>query len=415
VATWLARARERLRGRLTRRGLALSAGTFAAVLSGSRASAAVPRALAGATARAAVLGATGALPAVGLVSPHVAPLVKGVLRAMLLTQLKLVAGSLVGAALLLLTAGAWVRTALAEEPPAPRPATPLPPVSPSVSRAPRSEEMSKAYHIHLYIHERDTETGATILLSRPQVMTLEGQTASITVGGGEPSRHGKISGQIAAAAGAGGTIRLQLTFEHARATSEEENAETGADVAIRRVETVRSVPLRVPVRLRLVSQREPDRHLELVAMVVSAPQEATSAKQAEKDLKVAEFYERTNRPQAAYFSYDLVRRRYPGTASAEQAHAAMLRLQPLQPQGQGRVGQIIIIGNVRTSDAAILKQVPFVPGQALDLQALKTAEQNLVRLGVFQVDAKRGIRPTVTVLDQADDGFKDILITVQEK
>src|SRR5262249_38713038 len=74
VATWLARARERLRGRLARRGLALSAGTFAAVLSGNSASAAVPRALAASTARAAVLTAPGALPAAGLVSPHVAPL-----------------------------------------------------------------------------------------------------------------------------------------------------------------------------------------------------------------------------------------------------------------------------------------------------------------------------------------------------
>src|SRR5262249_19848276 len=34
--------------------------------------------------------------------------------------------------------------------------------------------------------------------------------------------------------------------------------------------------------------------------------------QAEKDFKVAEFYERTGHPGSAYFYYEIVRRRYPG-------------------------------------------------------------------------------------------------------
>lgn len=35
--------------------------------------------------------------------------------------------------------------------------------------------------------------------------------------------------------------------------------------------------------------------------------------QAEKDFNIAEFYRRTNHPGAAYFQYEIVRRRYPGT------------------------------------------------------------------------------------------------------
>src|SRR5260370_7037967 len=35
--------------------------------------------------------------------------------------------------------------------------------------------------------------------------------------------------------------------------------------------------------------------------------------QAEKDYKMAEFYRRTGHPESAYFYYEIVRRRYPGT------------------------------------------------------------------------------------------------------
>jgi outer membrane protein assembly factor BamD (BamD/ComL family) len=38
-----------------------------------------------------------------------------------------------------------------------------------------------------------------------------------------------------------------------------------------------------------------------------------SLQQAEKDYKIGEFYRRTGHPQSAYFYYEIVRRRYPGT------------------------------------------------------------------------------------------------------
>jgi RNA polymerase sigma factor (sigma-70 family) len=424
VATWLARARERLRGRLTRRGLALSAGTFAAVLSGRPASAVVPPALVAATAGAAVLSASGTLPVAGLVSPHVVPLTKGVLRAMLLTKLKFAAGSLLGAALLLLTAGVYVRSTLAEEPPMPRPVIPqLPSPPPSLLEAPSADVKGKGYFINLQIWERDPDTGNRELLSRPSVMTQEGQTAILTVGRGPGVgrdgeavvRYDGMTAQITPTANADGTIQLKLTFEHARPTSEAEKAETGADVTFRRVETVRSVPLRVPVRISLGPQMGLARKVELLAAVVDAPQDRFTDKRAEKDLKIAEFYERTEQMQAAYFYYDLVRRRHPGTPSAEQAEKAMRRLKPLQPQPRARVGQIVIVGNTRTADTTILKQVPLVPGQAFEPHALKTAEQNLARLGLFRVEPDKGVRPTVTVFASGEDAVKDILITVQEK
>jgi TolA-binding protein len=44
-----------------------------------------------------------------------------------------------------------------------------------------------------------------------------------------------------------------------------------------------------------------------------------SQQQADKDLKIAEFYRRTGHPGSAYFYYELVRRRYPNTAYFDKA------------------------------------------------------------------------------------------------
>ncbi len=45
--------------------------------------------------------------------------------------------------------------------------------------------------------------------------------------------------------------------------------------------------------------------------------------QADKDFMIAEFYKRTGHPGSAYFYYELVRRRYPGTEYAEKASKRM--------------------------------------------------------------------------------------------
>jgi TolA-binding protein len=50
---------------------------------------------------------------------------------------------------------------------------------------------------------------------------------------------------------------------------------------------------------------------------------AIRMQQAEKDYKMAVYYERTKHPGSAYFYYELVRRRYPGTKFADLATARM--------------------------------------------------------------------------------------------
>jgi cobalt-zinc-cadmium efflux system membrane fusion protein len=84
ICSRLAWARRRLRSRLARRGLALSAGGLAASLTGGTAQAA----LVASTVKGAVLFASGQATASALLGPAVA-LAEGVLRAMVLTKLKM--------------------------------------------------------------------------------------------------------------------------------------------------------------------------------------------------------------------------------------------------------------------------------------------------------------------------------------
>jgi RNA polymerase sigma factor (sigma-70 family) len=87
VAGWLARARTMLAKRLARHGPALSGGVLAVVLSKNAVSACVPISVLFSTIKAASLFAAGQTVS-GAISVKVAALTEGVLKAMLLTQLK---------------------------------------------------------------------------------------------------------------------------------------------------------------------------------------------------------------------------------------------------------------------------------------------------------------------------------------
>ena len=89
LAARLSRARAMLAQRLSRHGLAISAGTLATVLAASRAEACVPSALMSATIHAGTLYAAGPAAAGGVISGNVAALTEGVLHTMLLSKLKL--------------------------------------------------------------------------------------------------------------------------------------------------------------------------------------------------------------------------------------------------------------------------------------------------------------------------------------
>ena len=98
VASRLARGRVLLAKRLARRGVVLSAGALAVVLSQQAVPACVPNALASATSKTATLLATGQTAAEGVLGPKVVSLTEGVVRTMLLTKCKV---TMAGAVMLL--------------------------------------------------------------------------------------------------------------------------------------------------------------------------------------------------------------------------------------------------------------------------------------------------------------------------
>jgi hypothetical protein len=81
-----------------------------------------------------------------------------------------------------------------------------------------------------------------------------------------------------------------------------------------------------------------------------------------------------------------------------------------------RVGQIFIIGNERTKQKVIMRQLTDIyPGGILSYPALSQAEHNLANLGLFEVSAEN--HPTVTVIkpENEDCPFRDIRVEVTEK
>ncbi|HEX5273519.1 MAG TPA: sigma-70 family RNA polymerase sigma factor [Gemmataceae bacterium] len=99
VQSRLSRARERLRSRLTRRGVTLTAGALGAGWAGE-ASATLPGAFVRCTVRAALSGAAGQAAAAGLVTTQAASLAKGALHAMWMTKVQMTAAVVLGVALL---------------------------------------------------------------------------------------------------------------------------------------------------------------------------------------------------------------------------------------------------------------------------------------------------------------------------
>jgi RNA polymerase sigma factor (sigma-70 family) len=141
VSGRLARARDLLRGRLTRRGLALSAGCLATLLARDAPAAALPAGLAGSSLKAVLPAAAGGAAA----SPQVIALTKGVLRAMFLSQLK-VAGTVLLAVTLLGAGAGFSHHVLAgggagpRAEAAPGPAVPLAPAAEEDKTADKKDE-----------------------------------------------------------------------------------------------------------------------------------------------------------------------------------------------------------------------------------------------------------------------------------
>jgi outer membrane protein assembly complex protein YaeT len=89
----------------------------------------------------------------------------------------------------------------------------------------------------------------------------------------------------------------------------------------------------------------------------------------------------------------------------------------VEEQTVAYVGQVFIVGNERTRQNVILRQLGLYPGQVLTYPDLRLAERNLARLGIFQISPDGSSKPTVTVLENPNDPnnqYEDILVSVTE-
>ncbi|HTU89539.1 MAG TPA: outer membrane protein assembly factor BamD [Gemmataceae bacterium] len=73
----------------------------------------------------------------------------------------------------------------------------------------------------------------------------------------------------------------------------------------------------------------PEKRQDLVKLLA-----CITAQQAEKDFQMAEFWRRTGHPGSAYFYYEIVRRRYPHTDTAERATKRMMEIYSKMAQEQ---------------------------------------------------------------------------------
>jgi outer membrane protein insertion porin family len=78
------------------------------------------------------------------------------------------------------------------------------------------------------------------------------------------------------------------------------------------------------------------------------------------------------------------------------------------------VGRVIIVGNTVTKDEVIRRALGLYPGQVLRFPELRLGEAQLARLGIFETDPEKGMRPTIQAIPTEDPNVQDILVTVKE-
>jgi hypothetical protein len=72
------------------------------------------------------------------------------------------------------------------------------------------------------------------------------------------------------------------------------------------------------------------------------------------------------------------------------------------------VGEIVIVGNSRTPDAMIRKELQFYPGQVVYFWRFRLAEYRLARTGRFE-------EPRISLDPSSDGPVKDVIILIRER
>jgi hypothetical protein len=214
----------------------------------------------------------------------------------------------------------------------------------------------------------------------------------------------------------GNKVYLNLTVSQPTSGNFEADDVT---VETKSIRILRKVEFGQAVTAKLKTGDSDAAFLEVTAVVREAKENVNGnpLKEAERDLKTAEFWLRTGHPDSASFYFELIRRKYPDTIYAERASQRLAKLRKQQSKAveskekpPDRVGQIFIVGNRKIGQEVILEQVPLYPGQVFMPDSLNFVGVELLS----RVQGLKSVR--VTVQNRDDESvYKDFRIEVEEK
>ncbi|MCC6420188.1 MAG: outer membrane protein assembly factor BamA [Gemmataceae bacterium] len=86
-------------------------------------------------------------------------------------------------------------------------------------------------------------------------------------------------------------------------------------------------------------------------------------------------------------------------------------------RGPAKVGTIEVHGNTVTKDRVIRRVLQLYPGQTLSFPAVRQAEKDLMRLGIFETNPEKGTRPTIVVSEpeSPDNPYRNVDVFVTEQ
>jgi RNA polymerase sigma factor (sigma-70 family) len=385
LAGRLARGRKLLAKRLASRGIVLSAGSLAAVLSQNAASAGVPTSLMSSTVKTATMIVAGQAVVAGVVPAQVAALMEGVTKSMMLTKLSdaAVTGLVVlgvvafGGGLVTYCTAAGQQTKSVQDGGKPAIGQPI---------LPKQDAGAV------------TEAGAKPDAAKTDLDRLQGIWSVVSIEyGGKPDKLEKavfmVDGKRACWQTSDGDIQGGLYLEP---TSKPK----AYDLAMSTSTTEGIYSLEGDtLRLCYEQGNEPKR-----------PGGFITAKGSQQVLFVLK---RIHGPEVFPCRLPDGTRGFPIVIEEAKVTPPQIAPQPKdtkpvpykEADRPAKVGRIIVVGNTKTDTSVILKMIPFSPGDVLDSQALRAAKTNVAAL-----------KATIRVVKNRDGGdFKDVLVTVTEK
>jgi uncharacterized protein (TIGR03067 family) len=482
LAGRLSRGRTMLAKRLTRRGIVLSGGSLAALLSRNTASGAMPHSLVASTVKIGCLVTAGRTTG-EVLSPKVAALMKGVMKVMLLTRLKSLTTAMCLLALFGVAMGALAYTAMAsgqsEAPVAVKRKDNSPPVEDmgNVRITAQGNRLlidatvkggRTRVHAAAATYQKEKGEGTLILqgnTDNPLVVERDGQSSTLrgfciklTSGAIAVVPDGTVGVEPKPAVAAAlpppvetdeqrieGAWTIVDVESQGLRLSEAGDARSKeilrkcnmvfwkgeiegieglfASLSVeRKVQDLGHGRLSEEARLILQAQEEPRPNNGDIVPYKLNP--STQPKRIDVTLpnsqpgqRLKGIYSFQNDALVIAFGDEKVRP--DDFRAAKDSRNIVLTLRRPIPEKAVRptmVGRIIIVGNEKTPAEMILKRLKLQPGKIFDDSSLRRAEKNLEGLDRFVVDPKKGMRPSVRVVDrESGSPYKDILVTVQER